>query len=91
LLKCFAAVDDFVRDIQALSDELGNANLATATLLPPLRGGYLFILMFPNLEGDTMNIISLAPQERSGDGAIDSAAHPKQHCWTCHKWFRDKA
>ena len=90
LLKCFAHVDDFVRDVQALCDVFGDSNLATPTLLPPLRCRYGFILVLPYLERDSITSIP-ADQERGRDGAIHSTAHAKQHCRMCHEGFREKA
>jgi hypothetical protein len=56
----FAGVDHFVGDLQGLGHVLCETDFATASLLPLLGGLRGFVLMFPDLEGDAMYLVTLA-------------------------------
>src|SRR5215831_39112 len=77
-------VDDFIGDPELLRDELGNTNLTTAPFLPPLRWGDGFVLMLPNLKSDATDVIALADEQGSRDGAIHSTAHSEQDSRASH-------
>ena len=84
-MKSLSGVDHFMRDLQCLRDIPGNADLATSTLLPPLRDRDCFIFVFPDLKRDAMNVVALADQKRCGDRAVHSTAHAKKDGRASHR------
>jgi hypothetical protein len=73
--KGFSGVDDLIRNFQCLRDKPGNTDLAAAAFLPTLRGRNCFVFVFPDLERDAMNVVTLANKECCRDRAIHSTAH----------------
>ena len=76
-----------MRNFQRLRHIAGDADLATAALLPFLGGRDRFVFVFPDLKRDALDVVALANQERCRDGAVYSTAHPEKNCWTSHRGY----
>jgi hypothetical protein len=80
-----AAINDLVGNAEGLSHVLGDADFTATALLPLLGDSNGVILMFPDLERNAMDSETLADEERSRNGAVNSAAHAEEYGWAVHR------
>jgi hypothetical protein len=71
-------------DLQCLRNISGNADLAAPTFLPTLRGRDRFVLVFPNLKRDAVDVIALSGQKCCRDRTVHSTAHAEENRWASH-------
>src|SRR5437867_11510419 len=72
--ESIADVENLMRNAQLLGHKAGDADLATAPLLPLLRGRRI-VLRLPGLQRDALYLIALLQKDRRRD----SAGHPARH------------
>jgi len=80
LAKSLPGIDDVIGNAKPLCNKLGNPHLAASTLLPLSGGGHAFVFVLPHLEGNALDVIALADQQRCCNGAVHSAAHSEKNC-----------
>jgi hypothetical protein len=74
-----------MRNLQCLRHIPGNADLAASTFLPTFGDRDCFVLVFPNLQRDAVDVIALSGQKCCGDRTVHSTAHAEENCWASHK------
>lgn len=83
--KMLTRIENIMGNMEKFGDMFGKAYLATTSLLPFFRGRNGIILMFPYLEREAVDLITLSNQQCSCDGAVNSAAHSKKHGRMIHR------
>jgi hypothetical protein len=82
--KVLPLIDDLIRNVEALCDIPGDADLATTALLPFLGRRDGIVLVFPDLKGNAMHLIAVTDQESCCHRTVDAAAHSEQHRGLLH-------